>query len=216
MTERVRVAAVMAAAIGFLISSNALAEEAPAGGDVQAQPAAPAEAPAPAETPTPAEAPTPAPNPDGEAQAAEEERPEQPLAVSEAVVRLGRIEMILIQNEDPESAIEFALQVIEQDGDAARPRMLIAASHMLLQDPGSAMEHYVRAIRLSERNDPETHLHALYGLARALQRAGQLQQAAEAYDHYVTYAQQHPDVTTFTEIAQRLSRVLRARARYSR
>ena len=220
MSMRVCLFVVMAATIGMTIASRAEAEEAP-GADAEAQPGEAAAATAAPVAGTPATAaPTaaapataaPAAETPGAAAPAESERPAQPAAVSEAVVRLGRIEMILIQNEDPESAIEFALQVIEQDGDAPRPQMLIAASYMLLEDPTNAIVHYVRAIRLSERSDPEAHLHALYGLARALQRSGQLTQAADAYDQYVAYAGQHSDITNFVEIAQRLSRVLRARA----
>lgn len=195
MIKRVFPVVAMAATILSTMVSSAEAQEAPAAGEVQ-----PSETAAPAvETPA------------AEAPAAEGERPAQPAAVSEAVVRLGRIEMILIQNEDPESAIEFAQAVMEQDGDHPRTRLLIAASYMELGQPETALEHYARAIRQTDRTDPEAHLHALYGLARALQLAGQLEQAAQAYDHYVAYAQQHTELASFVEIAQRVAGVLRAR-----
>ena len=142
---------------------------------------------------------------------AEDGRPPQPSGVSESVVRMGRIEMILIQNEDPESAIEFAQEVISQDGDHPRPRLLIAASYMRLDQPEAAIEHYARAIRQTERVDPENHLHAIYGLARALQQAGQLEEAAQAYDQYVAFASQHSELTSFPSFAQRVAEVLRAR-----
>ena len=152
----------------------------------------------------------------GEAEAQPEAESERPSGVSDAMVRLGRIEMVLIQNEDPISAAEFAMAALEQDGDNARLRMLLAACAMNQNLPADALEHYVRAIRLSEQSDPETHLHALYGLARAFQYQNQLEQAAVAYDHYVTFAQAHPELESFVDIAQRLALVLRDRARAGR
>lgn len=174
-----------------------------------AQEAAPGEASPPAGAPPPAEA---APPPAAEPPAAEQPAEEGPSATTEALIRVGRIEMVLIQNEDPISALEFAQEAIEQDGESGRIRMLMAACAMAQDQPADAIEHYVRAIRLSEETDPITHLHSLYGLARALQRLAQLEQAAEAYEHYVAYAQAHPELESFVEIAQRLAAVLRARA----
>jgi len=62
------------------------------------------------------------------------------------------------------------------------------------------------------RNEESLHLRALYNVARALQAAGQLAQAAEAYDRYVAYARSHSDLPSFVEHAEQLATTLRARA----
>lgn len=163
---------------------------------------------APADEAPPTEAQTTAPE-------SGTEQPQRPPgasapAVSESVVRFGRVEMVLIENEDAESALEFGQELLTQDGESPQIRLLLAACLMTLNRPADALEHLSQAVRLSE-NNPTLQLHALYNTARALHAAGQFREAADAYERYVTFARTHGDLTAFADEAQRLARVLRAR-----
>lgn len=154
------------------------------------------------------------------AETAEAEGPQQAPgrsapAVSESVVRFGRVEMVLIENEDAESALEFGQELLREDGDSPHIRLLVAACLMTLNRPADALEHLRIANQMSE-STPVHQLHALYNIARALQAAGQLREAADAYEQYVTFARTHGDLTTFPDEAQRIAQVLRARVEASR
>jgi predicted Zn-dependent protease len=135
--------------------------------------------------------------------------------VSEELVRFGRVEMVLIENEDAESALEFGQELLTQDGDTPQIRLLLAACLMTLNRPADALEHLRRAVQSSE-NNPVLQLHALYNVARALHAAGQLREAAEAYERYVTFARTHGSLTSFADEAQRIARVLRGRVEAAR
>lgn len=136
-------------------------------------------------------------------------------AASDEMVRFGRVEMVLIENEDAESAIEFGQELLTQDGDTAQIRLLLAACYMTMNRPTEALEHLRRAVQLSE-NNPVLQLHALYNIARALHAAGQLREAADAYEQYVTFARTHGSLTSFADEAQRIARVLRGRVESTR
>lgn len=135
--------------------------------------------------------------------------------VDEIAVRFGRVEMVLIENQDPESAMEFGAELIAEDGDSPHLRLLLAACLMTLNRPADALEHLNEAASMSE-NNPGIHLRVLFNIARAHQGAGQLVPAADAYDQYVSFARAHQDLPSFANEAQITARVLRNRAESSR
>lgn len=137
-------------------------------------------------------------------------------SVDESVERFGRVEMVLIENEDPESALEFAQEALEQDGDTHRLRLLMGACAMRLERYDDAITHFRRSVELAPESSPSAKLQALYNLARAFQGAGQFRDAAQAYDDYVEFARQHEDVPSFIENSERLAAAMRSRSQRRR
>lgn len=179
----------------------AWAEEAPAPAP-EAQPA-PEAPPAPEAQPGPEARPAPAPT-------ATAGRPGPAREIPETVVRFGRVETVLIENDDPESAIEFGQELAETGGDSAQLQLLMGACCMRLGRHADALLHFERARGMSE-SDPALQLHALYNIARARHAAGQLAEAAAAYDQYVAFARAHEELTAFVEEATRVAATLRGR-----
>jgi ATP/maltotriose-dependent transcriptional regulator MalT len=131
--------------------------------------------------------------------------------IPESVVRFGRVETVLVENDDPESAIEFAQELVGSGGDTAQLQLLMGACTMRLARPAEALTHFERVRSMTE-SDPVMQLHALYNIARARHAAGQLAEAAAAYDQYVAFAQAHSDLSAFVAEASRVATTLRGRA----
>ncbi len=142
---------------------------------------------------------------------AEEASESEPSAEEEFVERLGRVEMVLIENEDPESALEFGQELLGENGSSVRLRLLLASCLMQLNRAEEALEHLRQAARLTESGDDTAHLHALYNIGRAYHLAGQVNEAADAYDRYIAFARSHSTIPSHVEGAQRIVQTLRAR-----
>lgn len=158
---------------------------------------------------------------EGAVEEANEETPSSEEGASEArgdtpdapeeLVRLGRVESVLIANEDPESAIEFGEEMSREGLDTARLRLLMGACYMQLRRYAEAIEQWQRAAR-DAGDEHDIELRALYNIARAHHAAGSFADAAAAYDRYVAYARAHEELTSFVDEAERLASRLRARA----
>jgi tetratricopeptide (TPR) repeat protein len=133
-------------------------------------------------------------------------------AVDEVGLQIGRAEMVLIENEDPESAMEFAQEVTNAGRHEPRLHYLIGTCLFRLERYEEAADHFRRAAEATAQTDPPLHLHALYGRGRVLVAAGEIAQAAEAYGQYAAYARTHSDVASHLELAEAMSATLRARA----
>jgi len=130
-------------------------------------------------------------------------------------LQIGRAEMVLIENDDPESALEFAREVTTPGRHQPRLDYLVGTCLFRLERYEEAADHFRRAAEATAQTDPSMHLHALYGRARVLVAAGEIAQAAEAYGQYAAYAGTHGDLASHREQAEAMSTTLRARAQSS-
>ena len=151
------------------------------------------------------------PGPEASPGAADARPPVVRVELPARVARLGRLEAILLQNDDPESAIELAREVEAEHGEDGQLHLLTGAALMRLRRPAEAAQRFERATALAE-SDPVLRLHALYNLGRSLSLAGQLAPAAEAYERYAAHARANPELPSFIEYAERSAATLRARA----
>jgi tetratricopeptide (TPR) repeat protein len=159
---------------------------------------------------SPAAEATPAATPAGP-QAAAAPSPTADRGVPEELLRLGRVESVLLANDDPESALEFGAELEGEGHPSARLSLLLGACLMRLGRTEEAATRFRDAVERSQR-DESLHLRALYNVARALHAQARHQDAAAAYEAYVAYARAHASLPAFAEEATRISRALRGRA----
>ena len=128
------------------------------------------------------------------------------------MTRLGRVEMVLLQNNDPESALEFVQEIVNDGEDSPQVSFLRATCLFRLERFAEAAALFGQvAASPVPPSDAAMHLHALYNKARALQAAGEIIPAADAYSQYATEARAQSELTGFVAYAETAARNLRAR-----